>query len=211
MTHRFTRIRIAAALVCGALATAGCGDTTATVPAQVEGAPDELKFTWDASELGGTSLELRGSTVVVRRLRYGQNPRRDSTMVVPTSAAWTRFLDAATDAGVSEWRSGYLAEGIADGSQWDLRIAVDGRVLESGAPTRIPTATARSTRCSPRPSSSRSSPPWRGSRASAFPERAGDGRRPRGDGRRGAAVFAGRRHGFGTRGVLRDHAHPGHR
>jgi hypothetical protein len=116
-----------------ALAVAACDD--ATGPLQAEGAPDDLEFFIYGFAVGGSTVELRGDTVVLRRTRPEVN---DSARAVPTPDSWRAFWAATERAGVRRWRAHYAAEDIVDGTGWSVRIAAGGRLVESSGNNAYP-------------------------------------------------------------------------
>jgi hypothetical protein len=130
---------MAAALVCGALALAGCGDSTLPLPA--EGAPRELEFSIGGFGGSSTLLELEGETLVVRRVPWGEDGRPgtvSTVRVTPTAADWREFWENVDAAGVRQWRREYHAEHIADGLGWGVRIGVERGVLQSQGSNAYP-------------------------------------------------------------------------
>ncbi len=141
---RTSRARIAAALLCGVLALAGCGDSTGPLPQQ--GTPDELEFSFGGYGGTGRDVELRGDTVVTHVLHWtwdGNPPKIDTVRVVPDAQAWAGFWDAAARTGVAQWRRTYRAEHIADGVGWGLRLVADGRVVQSHGSNAYPDRNGR--------------------------------------------------------------------
>lgn len=132
------RARIAAALVCGTLALAGCGDSTLPLPA--EGAPDELEFSIGGFGTTSRVLRLEGATIAVRRVPWGWSPGEpvDSIRVTPTEEAWREFWSDADRAGVRLWQPRYRQENVVDGGGYGLRIVVDGDVIESSGSNAYP-------------------------------------------------------------------------
>jgi hypothetical protein len=125
--------KLAAAVLCTALTAAACTD--ATVPLPQEGTPDALEFSW-GGYTGGTSITLRGDTVVFRRSSSNVPP--DSAKVVPSAEAWHAFWSATQRAGVGRWRGNYNAEQIADGVGWDVRIEAGGRQVAASGSNAFP-------------------------------------------------------------------------
>lgn len=126
------RTSMVAALAGAGLAAAGCEDTVAPLPR--EGVPDALRFSLSGYGMGSAGVELRGDTVVYRRVPWdgGNPPTVDSVRVVPTAEAWRAFWDAADEAGVRRWRLRYTSDAI-DGVGWTLSLDADGRrILSSG-------------------------------------------------------------------------------
>lgn len=127
------RTSIAAVLSVVALAMAGCEEAVAPLPR--EGVPDVLRFSMAGYGMGSSGVELRGDTVVYRRVPWdGDEPTTvDSVRVVPTAEAWRAFWDAVDEAGVRRWRLRYLSEAV-DGVGWMLSLEAEGRrVLSSGS------------------------------------------------------------------------------
>lgn len=120
------------------LAATGCGDPTLPLPR--DGVPDELAFSFGGFGITGTSVTLRGDTVVLRQTPWDglSGGAVDSVRAVPTAEAWAAFWAAAEDAGVSRWRSRYAAEGVIDGAGWSLRLGAGGRVIESQGSNAYP-------------------------------------------------------------------------
>lgn len=112
----------AAAALAAVLALAACGDPTGPLPR--EGAPQELRFSIGGYGVGSSLVELRGDTLTLRRIPWDWRPGTplDTVRVVPTADAWRAFWTAAEGSGVRRWRERYVAEGIADGVGWGLRI-----------------------------------------------------------------------------------------
>lgn len=121
----------AAALLSAALALVACSDATAPLPQA--GVPDALEFSMGGYFGGGTSVSLRGDTLVFFRTPWEWRPDMtiDTVRVVPTADAWRAFWSATSRAGVGRWRARYVAEEIADGTGWNLRIVAGGRRIES--------------------------------------------------------------------------------
>ena len=129
----FLRTAIAAAFAVVALAVAGCEDAVAPLPR--EGVPDVLRFSIAGFGTGSREVELRGDTVVYRRVPWDgdETPAVDSVRVVPTAEAWRAFWEAVDDAGVRRWRLRYLS-GAIDGVGWTLSLEAGGRrILSSGS------------------------------------------------------------------------------
>jgi hypothetical protein len=120
------------------LAVAGCDGITASLPEQ--GPPEELEFS--TAGFGGTSarVTLRGDTVMLTRAPWERGPGTvaDTVRAVPDAAAWRQFWRAAENSGVERWKRRYMAENIADGVGWGLRIVVDGETIESGGSNAFP-------------------------------------------------------------------------
>ncbi|HEX6747545.1 MAG TPA: hypothetical protein VF092_09680 [Longimicrobium sp.] len=127
-----------AALFVAALAIAGCRDLTGALPE--EGPPDELVFSFGGFGVGSTTIELHGDSVVITHTPTDFLPTVPPPRVsrVPSPDEWRAFWDAARRAGVHRWRHEYRAEGVVDGSGWDLRIVSDGRTLESSGSNAYP-------------------------------------------------------------------------
>ncbi len=129
---------VAAALASVSLAFAGCGDNP-FVPLPEEGAPEVLQFATGGFGTGSRMVEMRGDTVLLVHLLWGDTSTPvDSVRVVPTVEDWRRFWASAEEAGVSRWRRRYVAEGIVDGSGWMLKIRAGGRTLESEGSNAYP-------------------------------------------------------------------------
>lgn len=118
-------------LVGGSIWFAGCGDATGPLPR--EGTPAELEFSIGGFAVTGTNLELRGDTVLLWQRHWDWSPGEplDTLRAVPTPESWRAFWTAVDRAGVHRWRRRYVAEGIIDGSGWNLRLAAGGQVVES--------------------------------------------------------------------------------
>lgn len=80
-------------------------------------------------------MELRGDTVVLRRTRRAGI---DTVRAVPTPDSWRAFWLAAERVGVHRWRARYAADGIVDGTGWNVRIEAGGRVVESSGSNAYP-------------------------------------------------------------------------
>lgn len=128
----------AAFLLAAALALAGCGDSVSPLPGA--GAPDTLHFSFGGFGVGQSTVELRGETVILRRSRWGNDPRvvTDSVRVVPSAEAWRAFWAGTERAGVHRWRSRYVVDDVVDGTGWSLRIVVGGRRVESTGSNAFP-------------------------------------------------------------------------
>jgi len=124
---------IATAVLGVTLALAACDDATGPLP--MEGAPDALEFSIGGFGVGGSAVELRGDTLVLRRT--GTGAVFDSVRVVPTPDSWRAFWSATERAGVRRWRARYAAEAI-DGVGWSVRIAAGGRLVESSGSNAYP-------------------------------------------------------------------------
>lgn len=137
------RARVArlAAFCAAAAAVASCGD--ATLPRG--GAPDELEFHMGGFAATSISVELRGDKVVLYQVPWDTRPGTpvDSVVAVPSAEAWAAFWDVVADAGVTRWRRRYVAEGIVDGAGWTLRLAANGRVIESQGSNAYPDRAGR--------------------------------------------------------------------
>jgi hypothetical protein len=116
-----------------AIALAACHD--ATGPLAEAGPPDDLEFSIGGFAVGESTVELRGDTVVLRRTRPEVI---DTVRAVPTPDSWRAFWSATERAGVRRWRARYAAEGIVDGVGWSVRIAVNGRLVESSGDNAYP-------------------------------------------------------------------------
>jgi hypothetical protein len=129
---KFSRAPLAAAL-----AVAACSDVFSPLPR--EGVPDAFEFSRGAYGSGSHGVEVRGDTVVYRRVPWeGDEPFTiDSVRVVPTAEAWRAFWDAADEAGVRRWRRQYTAN-VIDGAGYSLRIVADGREIESHGSNAYP-------------------------------------------------------------------------
>jgi hypothetical protein len=130
---RTLRASLAAVLAGVALAVAGCEEAVAPLPR--EGVPDALRFSMSGYGMGSSGVELRGDTVVYRRVPWDGDgpPTVDSVRVVPTAEAWRAFWDAVDEAGVRRWRLRYTSDAI-DGVGWTLSLEAEGRrVLSSGS------------------------------------------------------------------------------
>jgi hypothetical protein len=118
------------------LLVAGCGDPIAPLPD--EGRPDVLEFSYGGFGIGSWHLELRADTVVYWTTNEGEpDPAHTHRNVVGTSA-WRDFWGAAERAGVHRWQERYVAEDVVDGNGWNLRLEVDGRMLESSGSNSYP-------------------------------------------------------------------------
>lgn len=139
LAHRW---RIAA-LLGAALALAACGDATGPLPR--EGAPTELEFS--IGGYGGASriVRLHDGAVLALRTPWSWDgaPTTDTVRVVPTADAWRAFWAAAERAGVRRWRPSYMAEGIADGEGWGVRIVAGGVTIESWGANAYPDSRGR--------------------------------------------------------------------
>lgn len=122
------------------LAFVACGDSIAPLPD--EGVPDELHFSIGGFAVGSSILDLRGDTVMLRRIP-GTGGTVDTLRAVPTADGWRAFWTAAERAGVVRWRERYLAEDIVDGMGWSLRLVVRGRVITSSGGNAYPDALGR--------------------------------------------------------------------
>lgn len=111
-----------------------------TAPLPEAGAPDALEFSVGGFGVGGSTVSLRGDTVILVRTPWGGMPgvAIDSVRVVPAPDAWRAFWAAAKHAGVAQWRARYAAEGIVDGVGWHVRIAAGGWRLESTGSNAYP-------------------------------------------------------------------------
>jgi hypothetical protein len=134
---KFTRAALAAALAGAALALTACSDALEPLPR--EGVPDAFEFSRGGYGTGSRGVEVRGDTVVFRRVPWeGDVPFTvDSVRVVPTAEAWRAFWDAVGEAGVHRWRSRYAAD-VIDGAGWSLRIVAGGREIESHGSNAYP-------------------------------------------------------------------------
>ena len=135
--HR-RRAWAAGALLGAAFAAAACGDATWPLPR--EDAPDALEFSIGGFGVGGSTVELRGDTVVLRRTPWGWTPGAavDSVRAVPAPDSWRAFWAAAERAGVRRWRPQYTAGGVVDGTDWRVRIVAGGRMVESSGSNAYP-------------------------------------------------------------------------
>lgn len=133
-----TRRWLAAAILGTTLALAACGDATGPLPR--EGAPAEMEFSIGGFGTHSTTVEVRGDTVVWRRAPWDWGPgsKVDSVRVVPAPEAWRAFWTVAERTGVRNWRRRYMAENIADGVGWGLRIRADGRQIRSEGSNAYP-------------------------------------------------------------------------
>jgi hypothetical protein len=132
-SHRGGRVWIAAAVLGLAVALAGCDNPTEPLPG--EGVPEDLEFSIGGFGDGGSTVELRGDTVVLRRTRPGGI---DTVRAIPTPDSWRAFWSATERAGVHRWRARYTAEGIIDGVGWSMRIGAGGRLVESSGNNAYP-------------------------------------------------------------------------
>lgn len=132
------------AVALGALGLiAACGDATA--PLQQDGRPSELEFSIAGFGSSSRFLQLRGDTVIVRRIPADFRPgvAIDTVRVVPSSEAWRAFWAAADNAGVKNWNAEYIAEGIVDGTGWGLRVVSNGRQIQSSGSNAYPDRNGR--------------------------------------------------------------------
>jgi hypothetical protein len=129
---------ISVPVVLAGVLLASCDDPTGPLPR--EGAPRELEYTVGGFAVGSANVALRGDTVVLVRMPWGARPGTppDSVRTVPTAEAWRDFWEAASDAGVRRWRERYNAEGVVDGSGWNLRIVAPGSRIESNGSNAYP-------------------------------------------------------------------------
>ncbi|HEX8432289.1 MAG TPA: hypothetical protein VF625_13455 [Longimicrobium sp.] len=120
------------------LAIAGCDGITASLPEA--GPPADLQFS--TSGFGGISamVTMRGDTVMLTRAPWARGPGTvvDTVRSVPDAAEWRAFWRVAESSGVERWRGRYMAEGVADGVGWGLRIVADGRTIESQGSNAFP-------------------------------------------------------------------------
>jgi len=127
----FSRPRTGLAVLCAALTLAACTDLAGPLPRA--GVPDELEFSMGGYYGPSASVELRGDTVVLQRVPWElTSPAQiDSVVTVPSAQAWADFWTTVDEIGVNFWRRSYVAENIADGLGWSLRVSADGRTVES--------------------------------------------------------------------------------
>ncbi|HYW10221.1 MAG TPA: hypothetical protein VE913_24870, partial [Longimicrobium sp.] len=127
-------------LVATLLTLGGCCCAGITAPLPERGPPEELRFS--TSGYGGPSaiLTLRGDTVMLLRAPWERGPGTavDTVRAVPDARAWSDFWRVAEGAGVRRWRGRYMAEGVADGVGWGLRIVADGMTIESQGSNAYP-------------------------------------------------------------------------
>jgi hypothetical protein len=99
-----------------------------------------LKFPIGGFGTSSRFLELRGDTVVARRIPSNFSPgvAIDTIRVVPTSEAWRAFWAAVDNAGVKNWNEQYVAAGVVDGEGWGLRVVSNDRQVESSGSNAYP-------------------------------------------------------------------------
>jgi hypothetical protein len=154
MKHlRARRLGVLIAAFAGlSIAIAACDDPTLSLPR--EGAPEELRFSYSAFFGPSQSVELRKDTLVLRRAGWSDGinpPAVDSVRVVPTAEEWRGFWDAVEETGVGRWRRRYVAENIADGLGWQLRLRVAGGRVESEGSNAYPDRSGREHEGEPTP------------------------------------------------------------
>jgi hypothetical protein len=112
-----------AALLFGALLLqTGCNDPVAPLPR--DGAPEQLSFYIGGFAGDSHTWELRGDTVLFRRVPWTTpGTPSEERKAVPTAEAWRHFWSAAEEAGVRRWSREYTAPNVADGTGWGLRLA----------------------------------------------------------------------------------------
>jgi hypothetical protein len=127
----FPSPRTGLAVLCTALTLAGCTDLAGPLPRA--GVPDELEFSMAGYFAPSASVVLRGDTVVLRRAPWAPTSpaQLDSVVTVPSAQAWADFWTTVDEIGVNFWRRRYVAENIADGLGWSLRVVADGRTVQS--------------------------------------------------------------------------------
>jgi hypothetical protein len=130
--------RTGLAVLCAALTFAACGDLAGPLPRA--GVPDELEFSMGGYFAPSASVVLRGDTVVLRRAPWSPtSPAQiDSVISVPSPRAWADFWTVVDETGVNFWHRRYMAEEIADGMGWSLRVVADGRTVQSHGSNAYP-------------------------------------------------------------------------
>lgn len=134
----FPSPRTVFAVLCAALALTACTDLAGPLPRA--GVPDELEFSMGGYDAPSATVMLRGDTVVLRREHWAPTSpaQTDSVVTVPSAQAWADFWTVVDEIGVNFWRRSYVAENIADGAGWYLRVSADGRTVESHGSNAYP-------------------------------------------------------------------------
>jgi hypothetical protein len=124
--------------VVAALLVGAC--SSATEPLRLSGPPDEFRFNLGGFGTEERVVELRNDTLLFHRRPFDWRPgmRLDTLRMVPTAEAWRTFWTAAERAGLHRWQSRYIAEGVADGSGWSVRVVDGTRVIESTGSNAYP-------------------------------------------------------------------------
>ncbi|HYD52186.1 MAG TPA: hypothetical protein VEA99_06150 [Gemmatimonadaceae bacterium] len=115
---------------------ASCGDSVAPLPGS--GPPDALEFSYGGYGTASVSLQRDGGTIVYTRTEWGGRAPAQVIGSIPSDEQWRAFWRSLDEAGVTRWRREYMAEGIADGMGWHLRIRVNGRTIESQGSNAYP-------------------------------------------------------------------------
>lgn len=125
--------------VCSALLVfAACADSTRPLPRV--GAPDVLEFSIGGYGGTSTAIEVQGETVTMIQVPWDWEPGSaiDTVRTDPSPEAWRAFWTTVQEAGVSNWKSSYRAEGIVDGIGWSLLLEGNGQRIESQGSNAYP-------------------------------------------------------------------------